>query len=136
MSETLATAAVVVVAIANLGALFSLGYGLLKASAADARTAVRGAFACGFVALALWFAIPALNAAAQRSDYSRWSPEERKMVQSQAPDVTLDPKYDVNSLFDTFHFWPLPFLVAGLLRYRQSRLTREERKSALTDLSE
>jgi len=136
MSETLATAAVVLVALANLGALFFLGYGLLKPNAANARAAVRGAFSCGFVALAIWFGLPAIHAATARSAVSDWTAEDRKMVQDQVPGVTLDPSYRINTLFETFHFWPLPFLVAGLLRYRQSRLTREERGTALTDLSE
>ena len=136
MSESLATAAGALVALVNLVALALLVYGLTRPTSARARVAVRLAVACGAIALVAWLALPALHAATARASVSTWSAEDRKLVQDSVPGISIDPAYRPQTLFETVHFWPLPFLVALLLHYRRTRLSREERKTALTDLSE
>lgn len=136
MSDTLGTAAVVLVALANAVALICLGLGVLRPTSAGARGAARLDVACGAAALLIWAVRPAIDAAAMRESAAGWSAEERKLVQDTVPDIHLDSPYRVGSLIDNLHYWPLPFLVALVLKYRARRLALEERTSVLTDVAE
>lgn len=136
MSDSLATFAVVLVAFVNLAALALLVFGLLRTTSAETRIAGRLALGCCAIALLAWLALPAVHAATARSSVASWSAEDRKLVQDTVPGISLDSSYRAQTLFETIHFWPLPLLVFVVLGYRQTRLLREERKTALTDLSD
>lgn len=130
MFETLA---IIVAAAANLIALATLPFGLMRPTSLQARRAVHVALACGVVAFIAWLALPAIHAAAARDAMAAWSPEDRKLVTDSVPGMRLDPTYSIETLMETPYFWPVPFVVALVLRYRAVRLRRDERPSALTE---